>query len=153
MSISVPKRVPKREEDYLEAMLLISEKKKSIRIKDLAEMLNVRPPTVVEYLDKLARKGLIRYEKHEYIHLTREGRELAKKIYDRHMAIKEMLVRFFQVPEDIAERDACYIEHGISSITMDRIVFFVKFLKECSDIASRLAEYFKLYCEKKTCPY
>lgn len=126
----MPSRKSRREEEYLEALYMLWKKNETIKVKVLAEMLNVKPPSIVEYLDKLARKGLVKYVKHEAITLTDEGARLAKAIYKRHEALKEFLVTLLKLPEDIAEDDACNIEHELHDLTVNRIVKMMDFFKE-----------------------
>ncbi|NHW44650.1 MAG: metal-dependent transcriptional regulator [Candidatus Verstraetearchaeota archaeon] len=128
----------RREEEYLEALYLLWRRDEAIRVKALAEMLNVKPPSIVEYLDKLARKGLVRYVKHETITLTDEGARLAEAIYKRHEALKEFLMTFLKLPEDIAEDDACGIEHELHDLTVNRIVKLMDFFRENPQALSTL---------------
>ena len=134
----MPSRRSRREEEYLEALYVLWKKEEAIRIKVLAEMLNVKPPSIVEYLDKLARKGLVKYVKHEAITLTDEGARLAETIYKRHEALKEFLMTFLKLPEDIAEDDACSIEHELHDLTVNRIAKLMDFFKENPQALSAL---------------
>jgi len=118
--------ISKRDEEYLEAMYILFLKKKSIRVKDLAKLLGVKPSSVVNYLKKLRNLGLISYEKYDVIALSPEGEEIAKRIYRRHEIIKRFLTDILGVPEDIAEEDACYIEHGIHEETFKKIEEFTR---------------------------
>ena len=111
----------KREEEYLEAMYLIKLKKGNVRIKDLALALKIRPSSVVSYLVKLSNKGLVKYMKGGSIELTSKGEEIAKKVYHKHRIIKEFLCKMLELPEDIAEKDACYIEHGVHEETIRKM--------------------------------
>jgi len=122
------KKRSKREEEYLEALYILTKEKKPIRIKNLAKMLKVKPSSVIEYLDKLSKKGLVYYEKHEVVMLTEKGIKIAEQIYKRHTALKQFLMLLLKIPEDIAEKDACYIEHEIHEITLTRIIQFVEFV-------------------------
>ena len=131
----------KREEEYLEAMYILVKNKGVIRVKDLSRILNVKPASVVEYLDKLASKGLVRYEKYGSITLTKEGLEIAEEIYRRHVALKEFLTLILGVPKDIAEKDACYIEHGIHNETLDRLVKLVEYFKREQKIMDMIKEW------------
>lgn len=133
----------KREEEYLEAMYILIKNKGVIRVKDLSRILNVKPASVVEYLDKLASKGLIRYEKYGSITFTKEGLEIAEEIYRRHVALKEFLTLILGVPKDIAEKDACYIEHGIHDETLDRLVKLVEYFKKEQKIMNMIKEWKK----------
>jgi len=142
----------KREEEYLEAMYILMERKGIIRIKDLAKILKIKPSSVVEYLDRLRRKGLVHYEKHELITLTDKGLKIAKEIYKRHVALKEFLMLLLKIPEDIAEEDACYIEHKIHEITLDRIIKFIRFIKECPKGFPDFLKYLYYYYEYEKHP-
>ena len=119
----------KREEEYLEAIFILSKRKRRVRVKDLSDMLKVKPSSVVEYLDKLARKGFIIYLKREEVSLTEKGREIVEKVYMKHVALKEFLMLLLKVPEEVAEEDACYIEHGIHDLTISRVLKFIEFVK------------------------
>jgi len=150
-------RLSRREEEYLEAMLLLERSKGRVRIKDLAEMLGVKPPTVVEFLEKLAAKGLVVYRKYAGVRLTEEGRRLAEEVLRRHEAIKRFLV-MLGVPEDVAERDACYIEHGISDESLRLITLFIEFVEKCPSLElPRFLRHFRYYVEHGVyppeCPY
>jgi len=131
-------RSNRREEEYLEALYLLWRKDEAIRVKALAEMLNVKPSSIVEYLDKLARKGLVKYVKYEAITLTDEGARVAEAVYKRHEALKKFLMTFIKLPEDIAEDDACSIEHELHDLTVNRIVKLMDFFKENPQALSAL---------------
>ena len=64
-----------------------------------------------------------------YITLTEAGREIAEKIYERHTLLSKWLVRLGVDPE-IASKDACRIEHVISSESFDAIKRHTKDIKE-----------------------
>ena len=134
-------RKGKREEDYLEAMYVLIRSKGNIRIKDLSEILNVKPPSVVDYLNRLADKGLVKYEKHSSITLTEEGLRIAKEVYKKHLALKEFLTLILGVPEEIAEEDACYIEHRIHDITLNRLIKLVEYFRKTPKAMEILKEW------------
>lgn len=119
-------RAPRRMEDYLEAIyvMIINNEKPGVRA--LARRLNIKPSSVLEYLRKLDKEGYIVYEGGGNIKLTEKGLEIAKKVYERHRIISEFLQKL-GVPKEIAEIDACYIEHGIHPETLEK---FIKFLEE-----------------------
>ncbi len=133
----------KRTEEYLEAMYILQKEKGFIRVKDIAKKLGVKPSSVVGYLDDLAKKGYVEYEKHEFIRLTEEGKKIASGVYEKHLLLKDFLSKVLGVPEKIAEEDACYIEHGINDLTIQRLTQFAKFLEEnCEDIVVKFKKTF-----------
>jgi len=148
---SPPPRLNRREEEYLEAILILEERHGIARVKNIAEMLGVKPPTVVESLEKLARKGLVEYQRHRGVRLTPEGRRIALEIYRRHKLLKKFLM-MLGVPEDVAERDACYIEHGISEKSLELIVKFIEFVERCPYTKPLFLRHFRYYVEKGVWP-
>ncbi|RLE61940.1 MAG: metal-dependent transcriptional regulator [Thermoprotei archaeon] len=133
----------RREEEYLETMYILMKRKKVIRVKDLSKALGIKPPSVIEYLKRLAEKGLIHYEKYEYIFLTDEGLAIAKRVYERHLALREFLSDILMLPNDIAEKDACRMEHVLHDTTLERITRLTDFIKKYSEISPEFLDNLK----------
>jgi DtxR family Mn-dependent transcriptional regulator len=121
------RNLSRKTEDYLEAILTVSWEKGYAKTKDVAEELHVSPPSVVEMFRKLDKRGLIRYRRYEGVTLTPEGREIAEQIKDRHETIKAFLT-LINVSEEVADRDACIMEHELDSTTIEQLKEFVAFL-------------------------
>lgn len=117
--------VRKRCEEYLEAIYEMIASGESPGIRKLARALGVKPSSVVEYLRRMCEQGYITYEHGGKIGLTTRGFEIAQEICRRHKLIKDFLVGI-GVPEDIAEKDACYIEHGIHEVTLAKLEEFLE---------------------------
>ena len=107
-------------EDYLETLLLL-EASGHIRCVDVARLMNVSKPSVNKAMNVLKEKGLVTQQVYGEIHLTEEGRALAKDIYKRHKIVKDFLMNVLGVSEENAEQDACHIEHVISQETFERM--------------------------------
>lgn len=122
--------VSKREEEYLETMYLLHKNKGIIRVKDIARMMKVKPPSVVDALKKLSEKGLVEYEKYDRILLTDRGREIAEKTYAKHQLLTKFFVEILGIPPDVAEQDACQFEHYVHEITVRRMREFAEFVRE-----------------------
>lgn len=112
-------------EDYLESIYNIEMKNGSTRVTDLAEAMNVSKPSVNQALIVLSGMGLILYEKYEPVRLTEQGRQKAGEIRRLHTLLKRFLMQTLGVPEDIAENDACRMEHIISAETVRGIKDFM----------------------------
>ncbi|ADB57227.1 metal-dependent transcriptional regulator [Archaeoglobus profundus] len=135
----------KRAEDYLEAIYELCREKGFTRVKDIAERLNVKPATVSEMLEKLSKGGYIIYRKRLFVALTEKGRKVARDVRER----REILVKFLTalgIPKDIAEKDACTIEHVLHSETVKQLKNFVKFIEECPAISPKWLEHFREFC-------
>ncbi|KAA0007083.1 MAG: metal-dependent transcriptional regulator [Thermoplasmata archaeon] len=136
----------RREEDYLEAIYEISKRKGKARTTDLAEYLGIKPASVTEMLQKLAAKGLLEYHRYSGVVLSKKGEEVALSVRERHDTIRELL-KYLQVPPDIAQRDACIMEHNLSPITIIQLKKFINFIKNCPKNAPIWLEHFKKYSE------
>jgi len=122
--------VSKREEEYLETMYILHKNKGVIRVKDIARMMRVKPPSVVDALKKLSEKGLVEYEKYDRILLTDAGRDIAESTYSKHILLTQFFIDILGIPPEIAEQDACQFEHYVHEITVQRIREFAKFIQE-----------------------
>ncbi len=130
-------------EDYLEAMVNIEKERKVIRVRDVAKKLGVRMPTVTSMLKTLNKAGLIDYEKYEYIQLTEKGKRIGEEISRRHNALKKFLIHILNVDPEVAEQEACKMEHAISTSTMDRFVKFMDFIETYPEISREWSKYFQ----------
>jgi len=134
-------------EDYLEAIKMLCDKKGFARVKEISKMLNVEMPSVNSAIKRLKKKGLILYEKYGYIELTPNGNIIARKIYNRHVKIKEFFEKLLNMDSEVAEENACKIEHSISEDTFNRILSFLNFLDEYPEINKSILDSFKLFLE------
>nr|WP_298060240.1 metal-dependent transcriptional regulator [uncultured Blautia sp.] len=100
-------------ENYLETILRLSKKLPSVRSIDIANELDYAKPSISVAMKKLKNKNHITVTDSGFIYLTDSGREIAEMIYERHQVLLNLLVHL-GVPEDIAEEDACRMEHVIS---------------------------------------
>ena len=102
-------------------ILRLSEEKGYVRSVDIASGLGVSKPSVSVAMKHLREDGYITMNRESYITLTETGMEIARRIYDRHKALTEILIRIGVDPV-VAQEDACRIEHDISNQTYDAIV-------------------------------
>ena len=135
----------RKAEDYLEAVLNISEKKGYARVKDIALALGITPSSVVEMVKRLSNMGFLNYRKYDGVSLTPEGREIASVIKDRHDTIR-MFLEIIKVPKDIANKDACIIEHELEAKTIGQLKNLVNFIKTAPDYPQWLT-HFEIFCE------
>jgi DtxR family Mn-dependent transcriptional regulator len=122
-------KLSKSLEDYLEAIYMVSQNKKTVRVKDLIKMLNVKTASVIGALKKLEQRGLVEHEHYGYIELTPAGEKKAIRIYEKHTVLIRFLSQFLKVNEKTAEKDACLMEHCISDETFGKIIQLLRFLE------------------------
>lgn len=100
-------------EDYLEAILVLQKQKGMVRSVDMARHMGVSKPSVCHAVATLKNGGFLTMDDGFILHLTNIGREVAEQIYEKHRFFTERLIAAGVDPE-IAEADACRIEHVIS---------------------------------------
>ena len=111
-------------EDYLETILMLSQKKEYVRAIDIANFLNYSRASVSVAMKLLKEEGLIEITNNHII-LTQEGLQIASKVYDRHTTLTNFLISL-GVNSETAEQDACLIEHIISQETFLKLKKFMK---------------------------
>jgi DtxR family Mn-dependent transcriptional regulator len=116
-------------EDYLEAIYTLIKSKGVARTGDISKMLKIKPPSVTEMLQKLHEEGLVVYEKYKGVTLTPKGERIAMNIKKRHNILTQFLISL-GVSKEIAERDACKIEHVLHPETMERLEKFIERKRE-----------------------
>jgi DtxR family Mn-dependent transcriptional regulator len=116
-------------EDYLEAIYILNKDKKVVRVKEVAEFLDVKTPSVVDAVSKLSEKDLVIHEKYGYLTLSKKGNDTAKTVYGKHEHIFKFLNEVLGMDDEISQKDACVLEHHISKATMDKMIKLIKFLE------------------------
>ena len=107
-------------EDYLEAILVLQKQKGMVRSVDVARHMGVSKPSVCHAVATLKNGGFLTLDDGFFLHLTNIGREVAEQIYEKHRFFTERLIAAGVDPE-IAEADACRIEHVISEESFRRL--------------------------------
>ncbi len=106
-------------EMYLETILVLSQKG-NVRSIDIAREMNFSRPSVSVKVHNLEAEHYIKIEDNGNIVLEEKGRQIAERIYERHRVLTAVLTNI-GVPEEIAENDACKMEHVISEETFNCI--------------------------------
>ena len=107
-------------EDYLEAVLVLQKQKGMVRSVDIARHMDVSKPSVCYAVATLKDGGFLTMDDGFFLHLTNIGREVAEQIYEKHRFFTERLIAA-GVDSEIAEADACRIEHVISEESFRRL--------------------------------
>ena len=107
-------------EDYLEAVLVLQRKQGMVRSVDLARHMGFSKPSISHAVGVLKNGGFLTVDDDGFLHLTVIGREIAEKIYERHLFFMEQLIAAGVDPKT-AEADACRIEHIISDESFVRL--------------------------------
>ncbi len=108
------------QENYLETILLLSKVRPVVRSVDISNELGYKKSSVSVAMKNLRMQNYITISEDGFIYLTEEGRKVAEMIYDRHETLTSFLTKL-GVPREIAEEDACRVEHVISPETFSAI--------------------------------
>lgn len=100
-------------EDYLETILVLTEKVGNVRSVDISNEMGFKKSSVSVAMKNLRSTGHIVVDENGYIRLTPLGKEVADMIYERHKFFSTWLISL-GVNKETALEDACRIEHVIS---------------------------------------
>lgn len=113
-------------EDYLERVFFLEKQNTEVRVTDIAVSMNLSKPSVNRAINTLKNAGLINHEHYGVLSLTDEGRKIAKNVAERHILLKHFLIDLLGIDADIAEKEACTMEHAVSQHTMEKLSDYLK---------------------------
>lgn len=122
-------KIQESAENYLETILILSEKNAHVRSIDIATELHFTKPSVSVAMKKLRENDFIRMDSDGFITLTESGMEIASRMYERHRLLSDWLV-YLGVSRETAVEDACRIEHVINQESFEKIRAHVTEMKE-----------------------
>lgn len=103
-------------EDYLETILSLQKKLGQVRSIDIANEMNFSKPSVSVAMKNLREKGFITTDNSGHILLTESGKKQAEDVLEKHTILTNWLVSL-GVNQEIAQEDACRMEHDMSDET------------------------------------
>ncbi len=113
-------KIQESAENYLEAILMLSEKKGYARSVEIANELSFTKASVSVAMKSFRSEGYIEVNDDGHITLTEKGLAIAEKIYERHKLFAKALMAL-GVDEKTAHDDSCRLEHGISEESFEKI--------------------------------
>jgi len=113
-------------QEYIEVIYDLEQENRVARVTDIAQRRGVTKASVSLVLNQLQKKELVDRKQYGHITLTKSGRRLGSTLSKRHQAIKRFLNIIVGVPERIADKDACKLEHILSKESCKAIVKITK---------------------------
>lgn len=118
-------------EDYLESIYRLSQDVKDgatlgVRSVDVAEQLGVSKASVSKALNTLKDAGMVEQMRYGRVSLTPEGTEYAQRVWAAHRVLRAFLMGELGVEAEVADEEACLIEHYVSEDTMARWCDYLK---------------------------
>lgn len=120
------KKLTPNMKNYLETVFVLQREHGHAHVRDIAKTIRIKMPSVTEALRKLKRFNLINYERYSAITLTQRGKSIAQKVMSRHQVLYKFLHDILEIQSEIAQEDACKIEHVISRQTLKKLGKFIK---------------------------
>ena len=119
-------KVSMSHEDYLEAIVMLGgTDEQSVRSVDIAKQMNVSKASVNKAIGLLKEKGLAEQPYYGDVTLTEKGYEYAQAVYKRHRYLTTFLWKGLGIAEDVAEEEACLMEHAISDDSFEKWVAYI----------------------------
>lgn len=113
-------RIHESAENYLETILVLQQRKGSVRSIDIANELEFSKPSVSVAMKNLRLNGYIEVDAGGQIRLLPEGRQIAEAVLEKHRLMTRFLMAL-GVSEEVAAEDACRIEHVLSDESFEAI--------------------------------
>lgn len=138
---------------YLMAVRDLIDESGYARIVDISRRLNIARSSASIGLKALVEKGLIAEDTNKFLHLTEQGRCLADGIVGKKIVLKRFFEDILNISPDLAEVDACKIEHLVSIETISRMLCMVKYFQSENTDAAKVLVSFRNEqngCEGKT---
>lgn len=133
--------------DYLESIYHLVRRNKVARVKEIAERMKVRLPSVSGALKALAERNLIRHDPYSLVTLTRSGEAAAREIVRRHEVLSDFFQKVLGADAETAERNACRVEHAVEPEITERLVSFLQFVESCPRAGLTWTQAFDRFCE------
>ncbi len=119
-------------EDYLEAILRLSRTKRVVRVRDVARAVGVTPPSATGAVKSLKERGLVSHERYEDVLLTPDGKAVAEDVHQRHEELRLFFQDVLLLDPEMADEEACRLEHSISELALGRLRRFLGCIRDCA---------------------
>lgn len=134
-------------EMYLKTIYEIQGAGRSPRVKAIADQLGVTMPSVSGAIETLQNMGLVEHAPYAAVKLTPRGEKAARDVKNRNIVLHQFLEEILRLPVDVAERDACELEHIVSPQTLEHIEAFLVFTRVCRRSPSEMIAHFAEWLE------
>ena len=106
-------------EDYLEMICRLGQSEGKVRVKELSQLLHVKPSSASKMANNLKAAGLVSFERYGEIMLTEQGRSLGAYLLRRHQIVHEFLCLLNNSDNELEQTEK--IEHFLNENTVDNL--------------------------------
>lgn len=118
------------QEDYIEAIWILTDQKGYARVSDIADRLGVSPASVSRMVRRLNADGLLSYEKYRGLNLTPEGRRRGRVLLARHQVLELFLRELGMKDAEEIYRTVEGVEHHFGPDALVRIRALVQYAQD-----------------------
>lgn len=116
------------QEDYLEAIWVLTDEKGYARVTDLADRLKISPASASKMVRRLHEAGLLTYERYRGFSFTPRGRKTGRLLYARHQILERFLTQLAIGSAADIHRIVEGIEHHFDVMRLDQIERLVVYI-------------------------
>ncbi len=141
---------------YLRTIYELQGEHGHVRVTDVAQRLGVGKAAVSLALRGLLARRLVRHKHYQVVELTEAGAVEARRVMARFTILRQFLEKVLGIVPKLADRDACLLEHYVSSATVDRLVDMIRFFEQEDaggrPMAQRFRDYHRACASDTECP-
>jgi DtxR family Mn-dependent transcriptional regulator len=115
------------------------------RLVDVSNHLNISRASVSITIGKLKSKGFVDEDQNRFLNLSDRGLHVVNSILAKRKAVKEFFRTVLKLPENMAEINACKIEHLLDEEAGDRLARFIACYRSDSPEAHNFRREFEAY--------
>jgi Mn-dependent transcriptional regulator len=113
-------------ENYIDVLYELDGEHAQVRVTDLAQRLSIAKASVNQAVVSLVKLGYAIHDKYGPVRLTEKGAAYARELQKRHAVLKTFFSDILNVDADIADKDACIIEHVISQAIIAKLTDYLE---------------------------
>lgn len=122
-------------EDYLEMICRILRKERTVRVRDLSNMLHVKPSSTSKMIQQLKDRGYLHAQKYGMITLTEAGEEAGQYLLYRHDVLQKFLCLLNDSEDELEQVEK--IEHFLNKKTIENLDVLIKNMQNKGDNGAR----------------
>jgi len=139
---------------HLLAVRTLTEDQGYARATDVSAYLQVSRASVSVTLKKLRNKGYIIEDQNKFLKLSDKGRELTTAVLSKRRLVETFFAQVLGVSPDIAEEEACKVEHLLTDATSSSLLTFIGLYLSDNPKAVNFRKAFARYvhkCDDQSC--
>ena len=120
-------KLSKSLEDYLEAIVILGgTTEQSVRPSDIARQMGVSKTSAGKALNTLRELGFVDQPYYGEATLTEDGYAYGASVFKRHCYLTAFLIKEVGISAEVAEEEACLMEHAISDASFEKWANFIE---------------------------